>query len=253
MTIGMHTVYVNKMPIYFEDLFIGTVSTFRNKTEIDLLTNELIRVKQYTDALRAQTHEFSNKLYVILGLLQLNKKEEAIAYIQKESMLQKNWIHLLIQKVADPLVSGLLLGKLNEANERGIDLTIQEESVLTTRLGEKRGEALLTAIGNLIDNAMDAVKTKPTDNQKIIIFFTDIGNDLIFEIEDSGGGVSDAYVDSIFEQGFSSKEGEHRGFGLALTKRLVEGVDGALYLEEGELGGASFVISIPKESPERGE
>ena len=73
-------------------------------------------------------------------------------------MLQKNWIHLLIQKVADPLVSGLLLGKLNEANERGIDLTIQEESVLTTRLGEKRGEALLTAIGNLIDNAMDAVK-----------------------------------------------------------------------------------------------
>ena len=74
-------------------------------------------------------------------------------------MLQKNWIHLLIQKVADPLVSGLLLGKLNEANERGIDLTIQEESVLTTRLDEKRGEALLTAIGNLIDNAMDAVET----------------------------------------------------------------------------------------------
>ena len=253
MTIGMHTVYVNKMPIYFEDLFIGTVSTFRNKTEIDLLTNELIRVKQYTDALRAQTHEFSNKLYVILGLLQLNKKEEAIAYIQKESMLQKNWIHLLIQKVADPLVSGLLLGKLNEANERGIDLTIQEESVLTTRLGEKRGEALLTAIGNLIDNAMDAVKTKPTDNQKIIIFFTDIGNDLIFEIEDSGGGVPDAYVDSIFEQGFSSKKGEHRGFGLALTKRLVEEANGVLYLEEGELGGASFVISIPKESPERSE
>ncbi len=253
MTIGKHTVYINKMPIYFEDLFIGTVSTFRNKTEIDLLTNELTRVKQYTDALRAQTHEFSNKLYVILGLLQLNKKKEAIAYIQKESMLQKNWIHLLIQKVADPLVSGLLLGKLNEANERGIDLTIQEESVLTTRLDEKRGEALLTAIGNLIDNAMDAVRTQPTDNQKIFIFFTDIGNDLIFEIEDSGVGVPNAYVDSIFEQGFSSKEGEHRGFGLALTKRLVEGVGGAFYLEEGELGGASFVISIPKESPERGE
>ena len=189
----------------------------------------------------------------ILGLFQLDKKKEAIAYIQRESTLQDNWIQLLIQKVSDPKVSGLLLGKFNQANERGIDLTIQEDSGLTTRFNEKRGEALLTAIGNLIDNAMDAVRTQPADNRKILIFFTDIGNDLIFEIDDAGDGVPNAYVDWIFEQGFSSKEGDHGGFGLAFTKRMVEEVDGALYLEEGDLGGASFVMSIPKEASERGE
>ena len=105
--------------------------------------------------------------------------------------MQKKWIHLLIQKVADPLVSGLLLGKLNEANERGIIYQSRKKVYLATRLDEKKGEVLLTAIGNLIDNAMDAVKNNPPANRKISIFFTDIGNDLLFEIEDSGEGVQD--------------------------------------------------------------
>ncbi|MEK5037841.1 sensor histidine kinase [Sporosarcina sp. FSL K6-3457] len=247
LMIGNNTVFVNKAPIYVEDICLGTVFTFRNKTEIDLLTKELTRIKQYADALRAQTHEFTNKLYLILGLLQLNQKEQAIDYIQKESMLQKNWIHLLIRNVADPLVSGLLLGKLNQANELGIDLEIQEESILAMSLNDKQSEALLTAMGNLIDNAMDALKNNPPANRKIQIFFTDIGNDFIFEIEDSGAGIPKAYEDRLFEQGFTSKEGAHRGFGLALTKRMIEEVNGVLYLEEGELGGASFVISIPKD------
>lgn len=253
MMIGKTIVFVNKAPIYAENSFIGTVFTFRNKTEIDLLTKELKSVKQYTNALRAQTHEFSNKLYTILGLLQLDKKEEAIRYIQRESSLQKNWIHLLIQKVSDPMVSGLLLGKLNQASELGIEFTIQEDSRLTTHLNEKQSEALLTAIGNLIDNAMDAVKNNSPADKKIALYFTDIGNDIIFEIDDAGEGVPDQYITSVFQQGFTTKEGEHGGFGLALTKQIIEEVNGDLYLEEGDLGGASFVLSIPKDLEERGD
>ena len=146
------------------------------------------------------------------------------------------------------MVSGLLLGKLNQANELGIDLAIQEESILAMPLNDKQSKALLTAMGNLIDNAMDAVRNNPTVNRKIQIFFTDIGNDFIFEIEDSGAGIPEAYADKLFEQGVTSKEGAHHGFGLALTTRLIAEVNGVLYLEEGELGGASFVISIPKDS-----
>lgn len=247
MMIGKTTVFANKMPIYFEGLFMGTVFTFRNKTEIDLLTKELKTVREYANALRAQTHEFANKLYMILGLLQLNKKEEAIDYIKKESSLQKKWIHLLIQQVTDPMVSGLLLGKLNQAAELNIDITIQEESRLAAKLNEQQREALLTAIGNLLDNAMDAVKNNPPSQRKIAIFLTDIGHDILFEIEDSGEGIPEPYVQSIFDQGFTSKEGEHRGFGLALTKQLIESVNGELYLEHGDLGGASFVLSIPKD------
>jgi two-component system CitB family sensor kinase/CitB family two-component system sensor histidine kinase CitS len=251
MMIGKTIVFVNKSPIYYNNAVIGTVFTFRNKTEIDLLTKELTSIKQYTNALRAQTHEFSNKLYTILGLLQLDKKEEVIHYIQRESSLQKNWIRLLIQKVSDPKVSGLLLGKINQASEAGIEITIQEDSRLAAHLNEKQSEALLTAIGNLIDNAMDAVKQVPPDNRKIAISFTDIGNDIIFEIDDAGEGVPAQYVNMIFKQGFTLKEGEHGGFGLALTKQLIEEVNGDLYMEEGDLGGASFVLSIPKEADER--
>ncbi|WP_060203775.1 ATP-binding protein [Sporosarcina koreensis] len=250
MMIGNTIVFANKAPIYFENSLVGTVFTFRNKTEIDLLTKELTSIKQYTNALRAQTHEFSNKLYTILGLLQLGKKEEAIHYIQLESSLQKSWIRLLIQKVSDPQVSGLLLGKLNQASEVGIDIAIQEDSRLETRLSEKQREALLTAIGNLMDNAIDAVNQKPSADRKIEISFTDIGNDIIFEIDDAGEGVPDLYVRLVFEQGFTLKKGEHGGFGLALTKQLIEGVNGEIYLEEGDLGGASFVLSIPKEGRE---
>ncbi|MFS0690592.1 sensor histidine kinase [Sporosarcina sp. 179-K 8C2 HS] len=252
MMIGKTIVFANKSPIYYNDSLVGTVFTFRNKTEIDLLTKELTSIKQYTNALRAQTHEFSNKLYTILGLLQLDKKEEALHYIQRESSLQKNWIRLLIQKVSDPKVSGLLLGKINQASELGIAITIQEDSILATHLREKQSEALLTAIGNLIDNAMDAVKKNPPDGRRIAIFFTDIGKEIIFEVDDTGEGVPDEYVNKIFEQGFTLKEGEHGGFGLALTKQLIEEVNGNLYLEEGDLGGASFVLSMPKEADERG-
>lgn len=253
IVIGKNIVFINTVPIYFEQTFMGTVSTFRNKTEIELLTRELTRIKQYANALRAQTHEFSNKLHMILGLLQLGKKEEVIDFIQKESNLQKNWIRILIRKVADPLVSGILLGKLNQANESGVELAIHPDSILKGNLSEKKSEALLTAIGNLIDNAMDAVKNKPATNRKISIFFTDIGDDIIFEIEDSGEGIHMELSRKVFEQGYTSKAGMNRGFGLALTKQKITEVDGALYLEESELGGACFVISIPKDSVEGGD
>ena len=253
MVIGNQIVFVNTVPIYFEQAYIGTVSTLRSKTEIELLTKELTNVKQYANALRAQTHEFSNKLYTILGLLQLGEQEQVIDFIQKESNMQKKWIHLLIQQVTDPLVSSLLLGKLNQANELGIDLSIQPDSVLASHLSERQREALLTALGNLIDNAMDAVQIRLPSKRQISIFFTDIGNDIIFEIEDSGDGISEDYAHKLFDQGFTMKEGLHRGFGLALTKQTLAEVDGDLYIEEGELGGACFVISIPKNSPEGGQ
>jgi two-component system CitB family sensor kinase/CitB family two-component system sensor histidine kinase CitS len=251
--IGSNVVFVNTVPIYFEQTFIGAVSTFRNKTEIELLTKELTRVKQYADALRSQTHEFSNKLYTILGLLQLDQKEQAIDFIQKESNLQKKWIYMLIERVEDPLVSGILLGKLNQANELGVHLTILSESRLESRLSRKNGEVLLTALGNLIDNAMDAVKKNAPSTRKIQLFFTDIGNHIIFEIEDSGNGIPEEDISKIFEQGFTTKQGGHRGFGLALTKQLIDEVNGALYLEESELGGAYFVMSIPKDLLEEEE
>lgn len=247
---GKHVIYVNTVPIYYEQNLVGAVSTFRNKTEIEQLTKELSHIKQYADALRAQTHEFSNKLYTILGLVHLNKKKEVMDLIQTETHLQQTWIHTLIGQVRDPLLSGLLLGKLNQVNEQQVSITIAPGSQLQAELSSEKRHALLTAIGNLIDNAIDSVQKQPSKEQNISIYFTDIGQDILFEVDDSGIGIQIQETDQLFKQGISTKEGNGHGFGLALTKQAIERAGGQLYVEESELGGACFVVSLPKDSKE---
>ncbi|OLO25133.1 histidine kinase [Alkalihalophilus pseudofirmus] len=247
MIIGNHIVYVNRVPIYYDDTLIGAVSTIRNKTEIERLTKELTRIKQYADALRAQTHEFSNKMYTVLGLIQLDRKKEAIEFIRQENNIQQEWIRLLIEKVPDPLINAILLGKLNQANEQKIHMTIDPESKLTNPLSNKKRDALVTVLGNLIGNAIEAVKLNPTSTREISIFFTDVGDNIVFEIEDSGLGVPEELTDKIFSFGFTTKKGSNRGIGLALTKQVLSEINGEIFLEEGEMSGACFVVIIPKD------
>ncbi|TWT01514.1 sensor histidine kinase [Planomicrobium sp. CPCC 101079] len=247
---GSHAVYVNSGPIFYENTLVGAVSTFRNKTEIDQLTKELSQVKQYANALRAQTHEFSNKLYTISGLVHLNKKQEVLEFIRMENDIQQEWIRQLIGKVSDPLISGILLGKLNQASEQQVQLAIDPDSRLKTPLSDLQKDALLAAIGNLIDNALDAVKEKPAENRCISLYFTDVGTDILLEIDDSGPGIPSESESRMFDEGFSSKTGRDRGYGLSTTKRLAELAGGELHAEESDLGGACFIVSLPKRSRE---
>ncbi|MDT8862439.1 sensor histidine kinase [Alkalihalobacillus sp. MEB130] len=246
LLVGNDVVLVNRVPIYYQETLIGAVSTFRNKTEIENLTKELTRVSQYADALRAQTHEFSNKMYTILGLIQLERNDEAVDFIRRESNIQQKWIRLLVEKVSDPMVSAILLGKVNQANEQKVRLSIDPDSQLTHRLPNTERDALVTVLGNVIENAIDAVKMNPDSKREVSIFFTDLGDEILFEIEDSGQGVPSDMTLNIFNQGFSTKEGFHRGIGLALTKQVLKDIGGEILVEDGELGGACFVITIPK-------
>ncbi|WGU94442.1 sensor histidine kinase [Paenibacillus dendritiformis] len=252
MVLGEDVVLVNQTPIVSENAVTGSVYTFRTKTELETVTEELSRIKQYANAQRAQTHEYSNKLHIILGLIQNQRHKEAIDFIKKESNMQQARLTFLSEKVADPLLQALLQGKFNQANELGISMVIHPDSRLEGSIAEEKQDALLTALGNVIENALEAVKQKEDGQRKVAIFFTDIGEDCIFEIEDSGPGVAEADVPRIFEQGFSTKQGSHRGTGLALSKLMLNGVGGEILLEagEGELGGACFMIMMPKD--ERG-
>lgn len=252
MVLGEDVVLVNQTPIVSENAVTGSVYTFRTKTELETVTEELSRIKQYANAQRAQTHEYSNKLHIILGLMQNQRHKEAIDFIKKESNMQQARLTFLSEKVADPLLQALFQGKFNQANELGISMVIHPDSRLEGSFAEEKQDALLTALGNVIENALEAVKQKEDGQRKVAIFFTDIGEDCIFEIEDSGSGVAEADIPRIFEQGFSTKQGSHRGTGLALSKLMLNGVGGEILLEagEGELGGACFMIMMPKD--ERG-
>lgn len=237
---------VNQTSMYNDEKHIGTVFTFRDKTELEGVIKELSRIKQYANAQRAQTHEFSNKLYTILGLLQLNQQEKAIDFIKKNQRTNEKWEKSMSDRIAEPIIHAILQGKLNQANELGINMRVHPESQLAYRFSEEEQDVLLTSLGNLMENAMDAVKEQPDGNRDISILFTDIGEDIIIEIEDSGPGIKDKDIQYIFEQGFSTKKGNNRGIGLALTYQAIQRIGGRITLEEGDLGGACFVMIIPK-------
>lgn len=247
MVLGDQVVLVNQTPVYSENVITGAVITFRKKSELQKITEELSRIKQYANAQRAQTHEHSNKLHIILGLLLNNKIKEAIHFIKKENNLQSERLKFLTENVTDPLIHALLLGKSNQALELGVTLSINPYSQLTYKLSEAQQDAILTSLGNIIENAFEAVKNNMEKERKVSIFFTDIGKEVVFEIEDSGAGVEQKDIPHLFEQGFSTKPGVHHGTGLALSKQAVYAVGGEIILEEAELGGAYFIISIPKE------
>ncbi|MFC2949313.1 ATP-binding protein [Virgibacillus sediminis] len=248
MVLSGNIVLVNRMPVYDRETIAGAVSTIRRKTELEHVTKELLQVKQYANAQRAQAHEFSNKLYIILGLLQLNQTQEAIDFIKQEKNIQNEWSAFLTQHVADPMVHGLLQGKYNQANELGVRMEIDPGSQLTHRLYGKKRTAFVTALGNLLENAIEAVEAVPEARERMVsVFLTDMGDDVVAEVEDTGAGIAEEDIDKLFQQGFTRKQNVHRGTGLALSKQLVQEAGGEILLEEGEYGGACFVVTIPKE------
>lgn len=238
---------VNQLPVKVKGDVIGVVSSFRLKSEIDQLTEELSQVKRYTDALRAQTHEFNNLLYTISGLLQLEAYEEAMELIHKETTVQQGIAKFIMEKLNDPWIGGILVGFYNRARELKVDFILDRESSLEQMPRHIDQSDLVSILGNLITNAFEAVAKNDPTNKKVRLFITDIGNDLLIEVEDSGPGIEDHMIAEIFNRGFSTKEGGNRGYGLARVKELVEDINGTLAIERGDWEGALFIIAIPKE------
>ena len=249
MWLGDHPVVVNRVPIHHEGEIEGAVATFRSRREIVELSNALNAASRDVDMLRAQAHEFSNKLYTISGMLQLGRIEDAIALIHQESARQQAQMTFLMKHVGDPVVSGTLLGKLTRARELGVQLEIDEQSSLIEPLTVTGQEVLMTVIGNLLDNACHAALQSDRRNEegpRVRLFFTDLGEQLLIEVEDNGPGVPPEHVEAIFKEGFSTKPGKHHGIGLALVSRLCRENGGAITLEESELGGACFIAVLDR-------
>lgn len=249
MVLGNQTVVANRTPIAGSGAYAGSVITFRRKSDLQKITEELSRIRQYANTQRAQTHEHSNKMHIILGLLINGRSDEAIDYIRKENSMQTGQLKFLEEHLSDPLIQALLQGKQSRAAELGIRLSINPDSRLSHELSEARQDALLTALGNVIENAFEAVREKPGGKRAVSVYFTDLGNDVLFEVEDTGGGVAPGNFDRLFRSGFSTKNGESRGIGLALSRQSLLEAGGEITYEEGE-SGACFIISIPKKEEE---
>lgn len=250
--INKKVMIINCIPIVGVDSkIVGAVTTFREKSELNKLLNELSQIKAYSEGLRAQAHEYSNKLHTILGLIQLESYQEAIELISKESNITQNIIHFIMEEISDPVVAGLLLGKISLANELKVDFNIDYNSSFADVPKEINREDLITIIGNLLNNAFDAVLETNKSEKLVSLFLTDLGEDLVIEIEDNANGIPEELIDEIFEYGISTKEqSKNSGIGLHLVQRLLHKLNGQITFHSNEHGGTTFIVAIPKRQKE---
>ncbi len=162
----------------------GIVVSFREKTELKNLIDKLTEVRKYSEDLRAQTHEFSNKLYAILGLLELGEYDEAIDLIKEEYAIQNEQHDILFHNIHSQQVQAILLGKISKASEKKVKLVIDENSSLAPLPAHIGLSHLITIIGNLIDNAFEAVADQSV--REVLFFITDMGRDIVIEVSDTG-------------------------------------------------------------------
>lgn len=237
---------VNRLPVRQGRDIIGVVASFRLRDELDLVSRQLTRIQQYADTLRSQTHEYSNKLHTIAGLIQINAYDEALALIGSEVSDHQALIHLLLDAVPDPVLAGCLLGKYNRAREMGLTLSIDPDSQMTDVPPAMPRDQLVSVLGNLIDNALEATRQHHGPGGQVHLSMTDLGHDLIFEIEDQGPGVAEQEQQRIFEKGVTSKPESGHGLGLHLVDRFVQRWGGSVTVESLQPAGCRFTLYLPK-------
>ncbi|CAM5254967.1 sensor histidine kinase [Streptomyces tanashiensis] len=222
----------------------GAVATLRDRTELERLGRELDSTRGLIDALRAQDHEHANRLHTLLGLLELEMHEEAVEFVTEVVGVHRATAEQVTEKVHDPLLAALLVGKATVAAERGVSLRLGPDSLLPDRLVDPR--ELVTVVGNLVDNALDAVAGTP--GARIEVSFRAEGRTVVLRVSDSGPGVPEERRELIFTEGWTTKElPSHgkRGLGLALVRRLAERRGGTAEVAGGPEGGAVFTIVLP--------
>ena len=250
--INGQSLIVNRLPVQVGGQITGVVSSFRPKGELEQLTRKLSHIEQYAETLRSQSHEYTNKLHTIAGLIQIDAKEEALELIGQESKGVQELVHLLVDAVPDPVLAGCILGKFNRARELGLELVVDSESHMIDIPEQFPREQLVSMLGNLLDNAFETTRLHRKQNksvgQSIKLTMSDYGNDLIFEIDDQGEGIPESDRQRIFEKGVTSKLDKGHGYGLFLVAEIIKGLGGQISVDPVETGGTRVIVYLPKNS-----
>ncbi|WP_413693317.1 ATP-binding protein [Psychromonas sp. KJ10-2] len=236
----------SRIAIFKNTELIGWVISFREKSDIDALTNELSQVQQHSDTLRVLRHEFSNRLATISGLIQMQRFDEVQQLISQENTSKQKLLDFIHQHVNLPQVAGLLLGKSLRAKELNISLIFDPTCHLSS-LNSRLTEAELCAIiGNLIDNAFDATQHNPEVKSEVNVLITNAGNDLVIEVTDNGPGINPEMIDDIWKKGVTHKhDNRSHGIGLYLVNRYVTHANGFINVDNAEPQGCIFSVFIP--------
>jgi sensor histidine kinase regulating citrate/malate metabolism len=250
---------LNKARAHWEGRALGFVATLRDRTDLEHLTGELDSARGLTEALRSQAHESANRLHAIVSLIELGHPERALAFATEELQLSQLLTDRIVGAVAEPALTALLLGKAAQASERGIDLRIAPDAVWPSHAAPVRD--VVTIVGNLIDNAFDAVAShggqsaspaSPAGERWVQIASRLDDGYVVLSVADSGPGLPPEAVEAAFRRGYSTKaEGSagRRGIGLALVAQSVSRLGGSMDVSGPP--GARFTVRLPVEERAR--
>ena len=245
-SIDNSNVLIDCIPIKEKDDIIGAVAILHNREEYTKLMEDLAGTRYLVDSMRANNHDFTNKLHVIMGLIQMEMYDDAVSYIENISIVQRETISKIMSVVDEPSIAALLIGKSARASELNIKFILNDESHYSKTDLLLPSELMVTVIGNLIDNAFEAINIKDIQRQKELRFgIYSRENALLITVEDTGIGISKDNLEHIYDNGFSTK-GEGRGTGLYQVKEMVEAIGGKITVESQENVGTSFTVSFSK-------
>lgn len=220
---------------------LGSVVTLRDHTELQALTGELDSMRGFSESLRSQAHESANRLHAVVSLIELGRVEEAVGFATSELELAQQLTDRVVGAVGEPVLAAVLLGKSAEARERGVEVVLSEDSEVDDRAVERvRSRDLVTILGNLIDNAVEATHEVPSPRVEVSV--RSEADELLIVVSDNGPGVPEAAAEAVFDRGWSTKR-SGRGLGLALVGRSVRHYGGSVRVTGGQ--GAVFTVRIP--------
>ena len=247
LQLGSETLVIDRMPIKEKEICVGEIAILHDRAEYTKLMEDLTGTRYLVDSMRANNHDFTNKLHVILGLIQMEMYDKAVSYIENITIVQRSTISKIMNTIQEPAVAALLIGKTARASELNVKFVLREGCFYSNADMQLPSELLVTIIGNLIENAFEAMNdTMDYDVQKELIFgiYSRPGAVLI-TTDDTGVGISEENLQRIFDNGFSTK-GEGRGTGLYQVKEMVERYGGVIAVESQEGVGSSFSVSFTK-------
>jgi sensor histidine kinase regulating citrate/malate metabolism len=256
---------VSQAAARWEDRHLGTVLTLRDHTDLRAMTGELNSAHRLADALRSQAHEAANRLHSVISLIELGHVDQALTFATSELALAQRLTDLVVSSVDEPVLAALLLGKAAEANERGVELEVDPECNVPGGVIPARD--LVTVVGNLLDNAIDAAAGAPGPRRVGFSGWLEdvptafgIASELVLQVSDTGPGLDEVSAELAFTRGWSTKPEERlvgHGLGLALvgqtTRRhqgtvdVGRGSDAALVgaAVDAAFVGAVFTVRLP--------
>lgn len=250
---GERVLVLNQMPVLQHERRIGWVTTVRDRTEMVDLNRQLDTWRSASETLRAQSHEFANRMHTIAGLLELGEHQEARAFVTDRARAHQAWVDRVVDLVADPTVAAFLVAKGSQTEELGVSLDLDDESTLPV-LSSVSSARVLTILGNLVDNAVEAVET-PGGQVVVRVRRCDpagSGESALVELRvgDDGPGVPEDVAERVFEQGWSTKSTglpAGRGWGLSMVRLVCRQGGGDVRLER-DGGWTVFTATLADEA-----